>query len=126
MSLKNIHTNQYVYDVRGVAAKRILYDQFKAWADFCDAKRLYVNIEIVNAGEMLDVINENIANVGRGQVLRFGTRYGCTWDCVRQPVQMFGMGNIVEGTFKEELFRYLRYGCAGTDGPGGVQRHHFL
>ena len=103
--LKNIHTNQYVYDVRGVAAKRILYDQFKAWADFCDAKRLYVNIEIVNAGEMLDVINENIANVGRGQVLRFGTRYGCTWDCVRQPVQMFGMGNIVEGTFKEEFLQ---------------------
>jgi predicted phage tail protein len=103
--LKNIHSNQFVYDVRGVAARRILYDQFKAWADFCDAKRLYVNIEIVNAGEMLDVINENIANVGRGQVLRFGTRYGCTWDCVRQPVQMFGMGNIVEGTFKEEFLQ---------------------
>ena len=104
-SLKNIHTGRFVYDVRGVAAKRILYDQFKAWADFCDAKRLYVNIEIVNAGEMLDVINENIANVGRGQVLRFGTRYGCTWDCVRQPVQMFGMGNILEGTFKEEFLQ---------------------
>jgi len=103
--LKNIHTNQFVFDVRGVAAKRILYDQFREWADFCDAKRLYVNIEIVNAGEMLDVINENIANVGRGQVLRFGTRYGCTWDCVRQPVQMFGMGNIVEGTFKEEFLQ---------------------
>ena len=103
--LKNIHTGRFVYDVRGVAAKRILYDQFKAWADFCNAKRLYVNIEIVNAGEMLDIINENIANVGRGQVLRFGTRYGCTWDSVRQPVQMFGMGNIVEGTFKEEFLQ---------------------
>ena len=103
--LKNIHNNQFVYDVRGVAAKRILYDQFSEWAAFCDAKRLYINIEIVNAGEMLDVINENIANVGRGQVLRFGTRYGCTWDCVRQPVQMFGMGNIVEGTFREEFLQ---------------------
>ena len=103
--LKNIHTGKYVYDVRGVPAKRILFDQFQSWAAFCDAKQLYVNIEIVRAGEMLDVINENIANVGRGQVLRFGTRYGCTWDCARQPVQMFGMGNIVEGTFKEEFLQ---------------------
>jgi predicted phage tail protein len=52
---------------------------------------------------MLDVINKNIANIGRGKVLRLGTRYGAVWDCVKQPVQMFGMGNIISGTFQEEF-----------------------
>ncbi|MBO6247087.1 MAG: hypothetical protein J6N55_12520 [Anaerovibrio sp.] len=96
-------THEWSYDVRGVPAKYLIYDQFNEWATFCTTKELYINIEIAQLGEMLDVINKNIANIGRGKVLRLGTKYGAVWDCVKQPVQMFGMGNIISGTFQEEF-----------------------
>ena len=103
--LKNVKTGEYEFEVRGVPARYILYDMFSEWATFCDKKKLYINIEINSLGEMLETINKNIANVGRGIVLRFGTRYGCTWDCVKEPVQMFGMGNIIAGSFQEEFLQ---------------------
>jgi len=33
----------------------------------------------------------------------FGTKYGPVWDAISEPVQMFGMGNIIKGTFNEEF-----------------------
>ena len=101
--LYNINTGKYEIEVRGARKETMLYDQFAEWAGFCESKKLYVNIEVNAVGEMLEVINQNIANVGRGMVVRFGTRYGCVWDCVKQPVQMFGMGNIIAGSFAEEF-----------------------
>ena len=101
--LEHPNTHEWVYDVQGVNADRMLYDQFDEWAAFCEEKGLYVNIEINQLGEMLDIVNQKIAPIGHGKVLRFGTRYGCTWDCAKQPVQMFGMGNIVAGSFQEQF-----------------------
>lgn len=103
--LKNTNTGNYEFEVRGAKKETMMYDQFQEWAEFCESKKLYVNIEINTTGEMLDVINQNIANIGRGMVVRFGTRYGCVWDCVKQPVQMFGMGNIIAGSFTEEFLQ---------------------
>lgn len=103
--LKNTNTGNYEFEVRGASKETMMYDQFSEWAEFCESKKLYVNIEINTTGEMLDVINQNIANIGRGMVVRFGTRYGCVWDCVKQPVQMFGMGNIIAGSFTEEFLQ---------------------
>lgn len=103
--LKNVNTGQYEFEYRGASKDVLIYDQFNEWATFCDENHsnLKVNIEITQAGELLDIINKNIANCGRGMVVRFGTKYGCIWDSVKQPVQMFGMGNIISGTFKEEF-----------------------
>lgn len=101
--LKNINTGEYEFEARGCSEEMLIYEQFAEWADFCDEKNLRVNIEISQTGELLDVVNQNIASCGRGAVIRFGTRYGCVWDCVKQPVQMFGMGNIIAGTFEEEF-----------------------
>lgn len=103
--LMNINTGEYEYEVRGVPAKHIIYEHFDEWARFCDDKGLKINIEITQCGEMLETINGQIALCGRGSVLRFGTRYGAIWDCVKQPVQMFGMGNIVSGTLKEDFLK---------------------
>lgn len=101
--LENPNTHEWVYDVGGVSADRMIYDQFEEWADFCTEKEFFVNIEINQLGEMLDVINQKVAPIGHGRVLRFGTRYGCNWDCAKSPVQMFGMGNIKAGTFQEQF-----------------------
>lgn len=103
--LQDTNTGTWVYEVRGIPAKYMIYDQFKAWADYCMAKNLKVNIELNTLGEMLSVINTHIAAIGRGKVIRFGTRYGCVYDHVQQPSQMFGMGNIIAGSFHEEFLQ---------------------
>ena len=103
--LRNINTNTDVMEVRGVPASRMRYADFAAWAAWCNTMKLYVNIEINTTGEVLDVANQRIAPIGRGMVVRFGTRYGCIYDHAQEPVQMFGMGNIVEGSFTEEFLK---------------------
>ena len=103
--LKNVRTGRYEYEVRGVPANLMRYDDFALWAAYCDNKHYNVNIEIVGAGEMLDVANERIAPIGHGMVVRFGTKYGCIYAHPQQAVQMFGMGNIIEGSFHEEFLK---------------------
>lgn len=103
--LKNIRTNQYQFEVRGAAKELMRYEDFLEWADWCDTKRYYVNIEINTVGEALEVANEKLAPIGHGLVVRYGTRYGCIYDHVQTPVQMFGMGNILAGTFSEEFMK---------------------
>ena len=103
--LKNINTGNWEYEVRGAPADRIRYSDFAAWANWCNEKDLTVNIEINTSGEVLEVINQRIAPIGRGMVVRFGTRYGCIYDHVQQPVQMFNMGNILAGSFSEEFLK---------------------
>ena len=103
--LKNINTNSLEYEVRGAPKELMRYDDFKAWADYCDEKNHLVNIEIVVAGDLLDVANEKIAPIGHGRVVRFGTKYGCIFAHPQEPVQMFGMGNIIEGSFREEFLK---------------------
>lgn len=105
MRVKNVKTGAWEYEVRGVPADRMRYADFNRWASWCNTMKLYVNIEINQVGEMLDVANQKIAPIGRGMVVRFGTKYGCIYDHVQQPVQMFGMGNIIAGTFQEEFLK---------------------
>lgn len=92
-------TQKYV--VGGVPAELIMYDRFAEWAAYCDEMDLRINIEIATTGEYWNKVNTDIAPVGRGKILQFGTRFGCIWDHVQQPVQMFTMGNIVSGSFTE-------------------------
>lgn len=87
--------------VNGAPAELIMYDRFAEWAAYCDEMDLHINIEIATTGEYWNKVNTDIAPVGRGKVLQFGTRFGCIWDHVQEPVQMFTMGNIVSGSFTE-------------------------
>lgn len=103
--LKNTRTNQYEYEVRGARKELMRYGDFAAWAAWCDSKNLKVNIEINTTGEMLEAVNKNIANIGRGMVVRFGTKYGCIYSHKQTPVQMFGMGNIIAGSFEETFLK---------------------
>jgi predicted phage tail protein len=124
--IKNTNTGNMEYEVRGVPANRMRYSDFAAWASWCNTMKLYVNIEINQVGEMLDVANQKIAPIGRGMVVRFGTKYGCIYDHVQQPVQMFGMGNIIAGTFQEEFLKVAdRANCVEvtfTNGDADYQR----
>ena len=103
--IKNINTDEMEIEVRGAAKELMRYDDFAEWADWCDEKEYYVNIEINTVGELLEIANQKLAPIGHGLVVRFGTRYGCIYNHVQTPVQMFGMGNIVNGSFSEEFLK---------------------
>lgn len=94
-----------VFVHHGADASLMMYNQFSEWAAYCDQFNLKINIEINTSGEMLDVVNRYIAPVGRGIVELFGTKYGCVWDGPKEAVQMFGMGNIISGTFSETFLQ---------------------
>ena len=103
--LKNVNTNTMEMEVRGAAKELMRYDDFAEWAAWCDEKEYFVNIEINTVGELLEIANQKIAPIGHGLVVRFGTRYGCIYNHVQTPVQMFGMGNIIEGSFSEDFLK---------------------
>lgn len=123
--LQDADTGAWEYEVRGIPAKYMIYNQFRAWAEHCEKKNLKVNIELNTLGEMLTVVNANIASVGRGKVIRFGTRYGCVYDHAQQPTQMFGMGNILAGSFSEEFLQTSdRANCVELTYTDAVNDHN--
>lgn len=98
-SLQDPRTKEFVFESRGVPADMMIYDQFKAWADNCDEMNLKINIEITQTADFWSLVNKQIAAVGRGMVLQFGTKFGCIYDHKSQPVQLFNMGNIIADSF---------------------------
>lgn len=99
--LTDHRTGLPAYVVRGDAASRLIYDDFLAWATFCDEKNLKVNLLVEKAQGLWKSLAP-FEGVGRGKVLRFGTRWGCICDAPSSPVQLFSMGNIVTDSFREE------------------------
>lgn len=98
--LYNINTESYEFVYDGVPKELMLYDQFEAWANNCDAMNLKINIEIVSVSDFWSIVNQDIAPIGRGLVVQFGTKFGCIYDHASQPVQLFNMGNIIQGSFE--------------------------
>lgn len=97
--LMDINNHAYVYEYKGVPKELMLYDQFKKWADNCDRLNLKINLEVTTLKDFWTIVNQDIAPVGRGMVVQFGTKFGCIYDHATQPVQLFTMGNIVQGSF---------------------------
>lgn len=97
--LMDINNHEYVYEYKGVPKELMLYDQFKQWADNCDRLNLKINLEVTTLKDFWTIVNQDIAPVGRGMVVQFGTKFGCIYDHATQPVQLFTMGNIVQGSF---------------------------
>ena len=103
--IKNVATGNMEYLVKGGKAEIMLYDKFLDWAGFCDTFNLKINIQINSIDEMLTLCNAFIGPVGRGKVDLFGTKYGPVWDGPKDPVQMFGNGNIIAGTFQRTFVK---------------------
>lgn len=97
--LMDINNHEFVYEYKGVPKELMLYDQFKQWADNCDRLNLKINLEVTTLKDFWTIVNQDIAPVGRGMVVQFGTKFGCIYDHATQPVQLFTMGNIVQGSF---------------------------
>ena len=88
----------------------IIYDDFKAWADYCDEvmdvetgeKRFVINKIIDSEGNLWDKAQE-IAKFGHGALFRKGTKISVFVDKAETVVDhIFNMGNIVEGSFIQQ------------------------
>jgi len=83
---------------------RILYDEFQAWADYCDeyvdgAPRFQAGIYFDSASNAWECV-QRVADLARARVLRRGSKYGVFVDKPEDMVShLFTVGNIVEESF---------------------------
>lgn len=84
----------------GLALSQVDIEAIRAWAAWCDRKRLSFNYVLdrkVSGAEMLQVI----ARCGRASPTWQSGKLGVVWDAENQPsVGMFGPFNIKAGSFK--------------------------
>ena len=83
----------------GLADARINLANLIEYGAWCDANTLSFDGVIDQRMNCLDLLNA-IARCGRGSTSLASGQYGVVWDAAAQPVvQMFGLGNILSGTF---------------------------
>jgi len=77
--LKNIHTGEWEFVVRGVPAKYMIYQDFANWAKFCEDNGIYCSYYI-DESQSIEEATKHIETLGRGHILRTGTKIGCWFD----------------------------------------------
>lgn len=86
----------------GEPYSRMIYSEFKTWADYCDAHDPVIEIGIYfDMGGSFEDQLAKVETIGRARVVQRGTKFGVIIDRPSSMKQMFGMGNIIAGTFKE-------------------------
>ncbi len=83
----------------GMSDDKIDIEGIKVWAQFCDDKELYIDTILKDASPEAEIL-EKIANVGRGSVSYYKGLLSVVYEDNEQiPVGLYGMGNIIEGSF---------------------------
>lgn len=98
--IKNLKTGLYEFKVFGAPKEALLYDEFKTCADSADEQNLKFNYFLNQPMTLAEALKIPVT-IGRGAIIIKGSQYGATCDRPRDPVQMFTMGNIKSGSFKE-------------------------
>jgi predicted phage tail protein len=80
-----------------INVSRIKMEYFRQWATFCTANNLKFNGVIDQRTNLWDALTP-ITKIGRGQIIRAGTRFQVSLVRQTTPVQMFSMGNIKKGS----------------------------
>jgi predicted phage tail protein len=84
----------------GIDPSRLDRSAFLDLAEYCDANGLTYDGVFDTNMNVWDACNY-IARAGHAQLVPVGTRYSLVIERPSDPVMLFGMGNIVEGTFKQ-------------------------
>lgn len=74
---------------------------FKEWGAFCDDNDLTFDGVFDTSGNIWDSL-QPIFRCGHAQVVNVGTRYTVAIERPAKPTMMFGVGNIIEGSFKQQ------------------------
>ena len=105
----DINANEWVFVVRGAAKECMVYNDFKAWADFCDDKGITCNIYFDTIQKLREAM-QTLEDLGRGRVLPKGTKIGCMFDGPAEKdadedivySQVFNVANIGLDSFSEQ------------------------
>jgi len=100
--LYNINASDWQYVVKRIAANRILYADFKQWADFCDSYSITCAYYVNETQTLWDALSP-LEIVGRGKVCQFGTHIGVMCNFPGNVVQMFNSSNIIRDSFQGEF-----------------------
>lgn len=83
----------------GLTNDRIDLDKVLEWAQFCEDNELYFDLVLKDETSSADVL-ERIANAGRGSVTYVSGNLSVIYEDPEQaPTCLFGMGNILAGSF---------------------------
>ncbi|MFW6855395.1 host specificity factor TipJ family phage tail protein [Burkholderia gladioli] len=84
----------------GLADSRLDFQSVMDWAAYCDANKLTWNGIIDQQMTFWDAA-QMVLRCGHAQMVAVGTTYRFVLEAPSDPVMMFGMGNIVQDTFKQ-------------------------
>ena len=84
----------------GVPYASMIYADFLTWADFCTTNSYECHI-VLDVTTSFPEALAKVSILGRGHVIQRGTNFGVIIDKEDDPVQLFGLGNIVQGTFTQ-------------------------
>lgn len=73
---------------------------FKEWAQFCETNNLTFEAVIDTSMNVWDAL-QPVLRCGHAQIVNVGTRFTVVIERAAVPTMMFGVGNIIEGSFKE-------------------------
>jgi putative tail protein/endosialidase-like protein len=84
----------------GVSYLRMNYSEFSTWATFCTTNGYSCNI-IFDVQTTFPAALAKASTIGRARVVLRGSNFGVVVDKADSPVQLFGVGNIIENTFSQ-------------------------
>jgi len=126
--LYNINTSAYEYVIKRIAANRILYADFKQWADFCDEYEITCAYFVNETQTLWDSLSP-LETIGRGKVLPFGTHLGVLANFPGDVVQKFNYSNIIAESFQGEFVgqsdRANALEVSFLDADREFKRHYF-
>jgi predicted phage tail protein len=84
----------------GISESRLDKRKWLEWGQFCFANGLEFNGIFENQSNVWDGLQQ-VFRVGRAQIVPMGTRYTVAIERAEDPVMVFNVANIVEGSFKQ-------------------------
>lgn len=94
----------------GYTDDKIDIEKIKEWARFCDENELKIDLVLREQSSVAEQL-EKIASIGRGSVNYDLGKLSVIYEDKNQvPVAMFGMGNIIAGSFSSNYISKENYG----------------
>jgi len=81
-----------------IALERIDLGKWAEWARYCDEFGLTFDGTLDTQSNLWDAL-QPVFRAGHGQIVNIGTKYSITVERADDPVMMFSVANIVEGSF---------------------------
>lgn len=75
-------------------------EMFKEWAQYCENSGMTFNAVVDTSMNVWDAM-QPVLRCGHAQIVNVGTRFTVVIERAGAPSMMFGVGNIIEGSFKQ-------------------------